>query len=139
MVGDGVGQAGSAEGGSGELGGADDVGLMFGQRADAGDAQEVEQFVEQALLVRGDVGGDGLITNHGGKLHSTMLEMLSRRTLLQILAAGPLAAAGRDLRADVAEIGASTGGVAAALAGDADPAVADAAAWAVARLGGAAA
>ena len=45
-----------------------------------------------------------------------MLEMLSRRTLLQILAAGPLAAAGRDLRADVAVIGASTGGVAAALA-----------------------
>lgn len=45
-----------------------------------------------------------------------MLKMLSRRTLLQILAASPLAAAGRDLRADVAILGASTGGVAAALA-----------------------
>ncbi|MFN9085455.1 MAG: FAD-dependent oxidoreductase, partial [Acidobacteriota bacterium] len=42
--------------------------------------------------------------------------MLSRRTLLQILAATPLAAAGRDLRAEVAILGASTGGVAAALA-----------------------
>ncbi len=42
--------------------------------------------------------------------------MLSRRTLLQTIVAAPLAAAGRELRADVAIIGASTGGVAAALA-----------------------
>lgn len=45
-----------------------------------------------------------------------MVKMLSRRTLLQILAASPAIAAGRDLRADVAILGASTGGVAAALA-----------------------
>jgi hypothetical protein len=82
--------------GGGELGGPQNVGLMLRQCADARDAQKVEQLAEQPVLLRGNICGDCFVTNHDGNLHSTMLVMLSRRTLLQILAAGPLAAAGRD-------------------------------------------
>ena len=45
-------QAGGAEGGGGELGGAFDVGLVLRQRADAGDAKKVQQLADKnfALL-----------------------------------------------------------------------------------------
>ena len=60
-----VGQADGAEGGGGELGGAFDVGFVLRQRADARDAEKVQQLVEKPRLVSGYVSGNCVVTNHG--------------------------------------------------------------------------
>ena len=50
-----------AQAGGDELRGALDIGDVLGQRADAGDAEEVLQLGEQPVLIRFDkrVGGEG--------------------------------------------------------------------------------
>jgi hypothetical protein len=47
------------------MSGSGDVGLVFGQRTDAGDAEEVLQFVNQAVLVLLDKGIGGAVHGRG--------------------------------------------------------------------------